>query len=204
MVPRRQEAAGFQSRSAGRHYSSASLGVMQHFMAESRIQAAAALPAASPRTDCGGAPRDAVAAALPARSRAPTAPRYTPCEHGNSARSSSSRRRTCCVAPPTGRGTPPDAPRHQDAGRTHPQRLLDQPPQRDLPGALEVGLARLHRDDVGQRNPESEATGSAQVCGSTGLSTGPSRRKLVRKPHRGRHEAQSWLSRVSDAADKLS
>ena len=38
----------------------------------------------------------------------------------------------------------------------HPQRLLDQPAQRDLAGALEVGLAGLHRDDVGQRHPQLE------------------------------------------------
>ena len=38
-----------------------------------------------------------------------------------------------------------------DPGRAHPQRLLDQAAQRDLAGALEVGLAALHRDDVGQR-----------------------------------------------------
>ena len=31
----------------------------------------------------------------------------------------------------------------------HPQRLLDQPAQRDLAGALEARLAALHRDPVG-------------------------------------------------------
>ncbi len=35
----------------------------------------------------------------------------------------------------------------------HPQRLLDQPAQRDLTGPLEVGLAGLYREDVGQRDP---------------------------------------------------
>jgi hypothetical protein len=45
----------------------------------------------------------------------------------------------------------------------HPQRLLDQPPQRDLTGALEVGLADLHGDDVGQRHPELEDNRSAQI-----------------------------------------
>jgi hypothetical protein len=34
---------------AGRHYSSASVGVMQQPMAETRIQAAAALPGARPQ-----------------------------------------------------------------------------------------------------------------------------------------------------------
>ena len=34
---------------AGRHYSSASVGVMEQFMAETRIQAAAALPGARPQ-----------------------------------------------------------------------------------------------------------------------------------------------------------
>ena len=43
-----------------------------------------------------------------------------------------------------------------DARGPHPQRLLHQPAQRDLPGALEVGLAGLHRDHVGQRHPEEE------------------------------------------------
>src|SRR3712207_5127296 len=41
-----------------------------------------------------------------------------------------------------------------DAGGPHPQRLLDQLAQRDLPGALEVGLAGLHRHHVGQRHAE--------------------------------------------------
>ena len=43
-----------------------------------------------------------------------------------------------------------------DPGGPHPQRLLDQAAQRDLAGALEVGLAGLHRDDVGQRHPQLE------------------------------------------------
>jgi hypothetical protein len=43
-----------------------------------------------------------------------------------------------------------------DPGGPHPQRLLDQAPQRDLTGALEVGLTCLHRDDVGQRHLEFE------------------------------------------------
>ncbi len=38
----------------------------------------------------------------------------------------------------------------------HPQRLLDQSPQRDLAGALEVGLAGLHRHDVAERDAQLE------------------------------------------------
>jgi hypothetical protein len=41
-------AARFKSTSAGRHYSSASVGVLQQSMAETRIQAAAALEGAAP------------------------------------------------------------------------------------------------------------------------------------------------------------
>ena len=44
---------------------------MQQSMAETRIQAAAALPVGGPSTDDGSASRDAVASAPPARSRAP-------------------------------------------------------------------------------------------------------------------------------------
>ena len=43
-----------------------------------------------------------------------------------------------------------------DARRAHPQRLLDQPAQLDLAGALEAGLPALHRHDVGQRDLELE------------------------------------------------
>src|SRR4051812_1190799 len=35
-----------------------------------------------------------------------------------------------------------------DARGTHPQCLLDQAAERDLPGALQAGLATLHRGDV--------------------------------------------------------
>jgi hypothetical protein len=45
----------------------------------------------------------------------------------------------------------------------HPQRLTDQPAQRDLGGALEVGLAVLHRDDVGQRHARVKAQPATQV-----------------------------------------
>jgi len=43
-----------------------------------------------------------------------------------------------------------------DAGGPHAQRLLHQPAQRDLPDALEVGLAGLHRDHIGQRHPQAK------------------------------------------------
>ena len=38
----------------------------------------------------------------------------------------------------------------------HPQRLLDQPAQRDLARALQAGLAALHRGDVSQRDLQLE------------------------------------------------
>ena len=38
----------------------------------------------------------------------------------------------------------------------HPQGLLDEAPQRDLAGALERGLAALHRRDVAVRDPQLE------------------------------------------------
>jgi hypothetical protein len=44
---------------------------------------------------------------------------------------------------------------HQPGG-PHAQRLLDQPAQRDLARALEVGLAGLHRDHVWERDTELE------------------------------------------------
>jgi hypothetical protein len=50
-----------------------------------------------------------------------------------------------------------------DPGGPHPQRLLHQPTQRDLPGTLEIGLAGLHGYDVGQRNAELEDDETAQV-----------------------------------------
>jgi hypothetical protein len=40
------------------------------------------------------------------------------------------------------------------AGRSHPQRLPDQVPQRHLTGALEPGLPSLERDPVGVRDAE--------------------------------------------------
>ena len=40
---------------------------------------------------------------------------------------------------------------HQNALRSHPQRLFDEPPQPDLSGAFEVWLSRLHRHDVRKR-----------------------------------------------------
>ena len=40
--------------------------------------------------------------------------------------------------------------------RPHPQALLDQVAQRDLAGALEPGLAGLHRHPVGVREPQLE------------------------------------------------
>ena len=48
-----------------------------------------------------------------------------------------------------GPDTPPAAPRRPRSGRAASAALLDQSAQRDLPGALELGLAGLHRHDVG-------------------------------------------------------
>jgi hypothetical protein len=45
---------------------------------------------------------------------------------------------------------------HDDAGRAHPQRLLDQASQRNLTGALEAGLAALHGGYVAQRDIQLE------------------------------------------------
>ena len=43
-----------------------------------------------------------------------------------------------------------------DPRRTHAQRLLDEPSQRDLAGALEAGLPALHRGDVALRDLQLE------------------------------------------------
>src|SRR5450756_207568 len=43
-----------------------------------------------------------------------------------------------------------------DAGGTHPERLLDQAAQRYLTGALEAGLTALHRGNVAQRDLQLE------------------------------------------------
>jgi hypothetical protein len=46
----------------------------------------------------------------------------------------------------------------QDAVRPHPQGLLDQAAQLDLAGALQVGLAGLHGDDVRQAQLQYHCT----------------------------------------------
>ena len=43
-----------------------------------------------------------------------------------------------------------------EAGPRSADERVEQPPQRDLPGALEIGLAGLHRHHIGQRHPQSE------------------------------------------------
>jgi hypothetical protein len=43
-----------------------------------------------------------------------------------------------------------------DAGRSHPQRLLDQAAKGDLTGAFQARLAALHARDVAQRDLELE------------------------------------------------
>src|SRR3712207_8013041 len=53
-----------------------------------------------------------------------------------------------------------------DEGGPHAQRLLHQPAQRDLPGALEVGLAGLHGDHVGQWHAELEDRKSTRLNSS--------------------------------------
>ena len=51
----------------------------------------------------------------------------------------------------------------------HPQRLLDEPAQRDLAGALEAGLAGLHRDHVGQRHRSSKTSSQVTTRSRPGI-----------------------------------
>ncbi len=62
-----------------------------------------------------------------------------------------------------------------DAGRPHPQRLLDQPAQRHLAGALEAGLPALHARHVAQRDPQLEHL----LAGDHPLARGNGRRQAV-------------------------